>query len=64
MKGFLVFIFSRYYPAGGWNDFTANYPTLPEAIAYATGKMEQEGCLVRAHIVDAEKYEIVWSKET
>lgn len=31
MKRYLLFRFDRFYPTGGWNDFSAAYDTIEEA---------------------------------
>ena len=31
MKGYLLFVFSEFYPEGGWDDFVGSYDTIEEA---------------------------------
>jgi hypothetical protein len=55
MNRFLVFIFERYYPAGGWDDLDSSHKTLESAhrIVYASGGFEHY------QIVDWETHELV-----
>lgn len=34
MKRYLAFMYSDYYPDGGWNDFVGSFSTIDEAFAF------------------------------
>jgi hypothetical protein len=41
MKRFLLFVGSRCYPSGGWNDFQGGYDTKDEVIAAGIALVEE-----------------------
>lgn len=57
MKRFLLFVCEKYYPKGGWEDFSGSYDVLAVAIAYGEGRTDGE--LREFHVVDSSTWEIV-----
>lgn len=35
MKRYLLFVFTAFYPDGGWRDYAGSFDTLPEAVEAA-----------------------------
>lgn len=57
---FLVFLFSAYYPSGGWDDYAGSFESLEKAYDFA---LERIGHWSNdyAHIVDVDKKHAVIS---
>lgn len=63
MNRYLVFLFERYYPCGGWRDFDSSWENFPDANARAlrvTGK-NSKYCDYHGQVVDMHKFEIISS---
>lgn len=58
MSRFALFKGGRYYPSGGWQDFTASYANLE--LAKAAAKLDSYEW---AHVVDMETWKIVWNSK-
>lgn len=69
MKRFMLFVFYKYYPIGGMNDFAGSYNTLDEAITALKsndnwdGHWNGENGTDEWHVYDLEKQHIVASEE-
>ena len=48
MKRYLLFIYSYYYPNGGWNDFQGSFSTTEEAKQVALKDLDYR----TAHLID------------
>ena len=61
MKRYLLFVYSQYYPTGGWNDFAGDFATVENAkeMLLVLKSLDSEWW----HIVDTETKTIVvsWS---
>lgn len=55
MKRFLLFVYDKYYPNGGWNDFRGDFDTIMEAKDKLLTMIEVE----RWHIVDINTKKII-----
>lgn len=42
MKRYLLFMYSTYYPRGGWDDFIDSYATIDEASIAALARFETD----------------------
>lgn len=59
MNRFLLFSGDVWYPSGGWNDFSGDFPTQEEALKFAANNTSS---YMWFHIVDSETKKIVYSK--
>jgi hypothetical protein len=55
MKKYLLFNYSNYYPAGGFNDFENSFDTIEQAFDF--WESEELYCLYQ--IIDKDTFEIV-----
>lgn len=67
MKRYYVFAWNNLYPMPGWRDFLASFENLEEAKKVASetfDRYEQDYYSVGVHIVDIQKEEIIWKRES
>jgi hypothetical protein len=61
MKRYLLFVYRRFYPCGGWNDFADSFDSVPAALGHLATIPDRDPDPFYAlhHVVDSETWTIV-----
>jgi hypothetical protein len=63
VKRYLLFVYPRFYPSGGWHDFEGSFDSIAGALAHVPNVwLVSADSLV--HVVDAQTGQIVHGQDT